>query len=295
MANCIKRVNLWCLRLDPLEAEVYISVYPEALTSSTQVRARLVGPTCPYAATVEVAYPLREHRREYESTGIPGVHARAVVPEPNLWTPAAPFLYRAVIELWQRGERCDRRSLSHGFRQIHLVPKGLRLNASLLCVKGAVRSDLPEAEALALHAAGTNTILAPVSENTAALWETADRIGFLMLGRISDKAGLSLALELRRHPSCLGWLLDPVLWEDPVKAAVLPDFLKGDGLLVGLDVSRWPPGPPIDGFDFLAGSAQIVPSLRLAGLPILVTGKKPEESLATQMVEGSGVLGFVEG
>jgi len=58
--NRIKRVSIFCAAATPAEAEMWISVYPVSLTSTTQVRGRLMGPRCRYASTVEVAYPLRE-------------------------------------------------------------------------------------------------------------------------------------------------------------------------------------------------------------------------------------------
>src|SRR5437763_797077 len=101
MINRIKRIHLFDARLDPAEAEIYISVYPEQLTSTTQVRGRLTGPRCPYASTVEVGYALREHSREYSLTDIPHLSMRVIIPEPNFWEPETPFLYEGALELWE--------------------------------------------------------------------------------------------------------------------------------------------------------------------------------------------------
>src|SRR5579864_8804454 len=123
MTNRIHHIRVTDTRLDPAEAEVCIGVYPERLTSVTQVRGRLVGPRCPYATTVEVAYPLRELSREYESTGTPRLILRVVIPEASFWDPESPFLYRGPVELWEGGQRCDLVQVTHGLRTLGLGPQ----------------------------------------------------------------------------------------------------------------------------------------------------------------------------
>src|SRR5947209_11341595 len=118
MDNRIREVHIWDSRIEPVEAEVLLSVYPEHLRSSTQVRGRLNGPRCPYTTTVEVAYPLREHSRQYESEGEPRVLSRVLIPEPSLWDPQTPFLYEGPVELWQGGQMCQQVLIRHGLRRI---------------------------------------------------------------------------------------------------------------------------------------------------------------------------------
>src|SRR5206468_2968618 len=45
--------------LDPASSELWVTVRVDRRTPTTEVRGRLTGPRCPYATTVEVAYPLR--------------------------------------------------------------------------------------------------------------------------------------------------------------------------------------------------------------------------------------------
>ena len=73
----------------------------------TQVRGRLTGPRCPYTTTVEVAYPFREHSRDYGEGGSPRLTLRAIIPEPSWWDPQTPFLYEGPVELWQDGRLVD--------------------------------------------------------------------------------------------------------------------------------------------------------------------------------------------
>ena len=100
MPNRIQRILVFQSRLTPTEAELWISVYPEQLASDTQIRGRLMGPRCQYSTTVEVAYPLREWKRSYETEDVPHVSLRVIIPEPNFWDPQSPFRYEGPVELW---------------------------------------------------------------------------------------------------------------------------------------------------------------------------------------------------
>ena len=101
MSNRIRQIVVRDHRLDPAEAEVWITVVPEELTETTRVAGRLMGPRCPYSATVEVAYPLRTWKREDEEADAKSLTMRVVIPEASLWEPESPFLYQGPVELWQ--------------------------------------------------------------------------------------------------------------------------------------------------------------------------------------------------
>jgi Glycosyl hydrolases family 2 len=109
MNNSILDVELHTQRADAAEAEIWVRVVPEQKTPATELRGRLVGPQCPGVTTIEVAYPLRPFPHPPE--GWQGLTGRVVIPEPNRWEPAHPFVYYAVIELWQDGERSDVRQV----------------------------------------------------------------------------------------------------------------------------------------------------------------------------------------
>jgi hypothetical protein len=115
MSNHIRNTRIDIRRLSPAEAEVWISVEPETVTPGTELRGKLTGPRCPGVTTVEVAYPLLPIPPVAMQANT--VAARVVIPEPNLWTEATPFLYTAHTELWEQGERADIASLSVGLRQ----------------------------------------------------------------------------------------------------------------------------------------------------------------------------------
>jgi beta-galactosidase/beta-glucuronidase len=112
MANQIKEMSVSVVRLSPAEAEIHIRLVPASISAGTEARGRVVGPRCARAATVEIAYPLREHSRRLESP--PQIVLRAIIPEPCLWDAESPFVYQCIVELWQDGQIGDRRSTEYG-------------------------------------------------------------------------------------------------------------------------------------------------------------------------------------
>jgi hypothetical protein len=210
MDNHIRAVRLANHRLNPAEAEVWVSVQPEHAADTVEVRGRLMGPRCPYATTVEIAYPLRPLPAPLDAAGY---QARVLIPEPSLWEPQTPFLYHGPVELWQDGRRLDQVQVSHGLRTLQLTPRGLRVNGRPLTLRGVQRDALTEDEARTLHDRGVNLVLAEVREETMCSWDIADRFGLLMLGRLRTAAGVALAARLRGRASVLGWLLcGELLW-----------------------------------------------------------------------------------
>jgi hypothetical protein len=107
MENHIKDVHIECRRWDAAEAVLWITVRPERITATTEVRGRLVGPRGPGASTVEVAYPfqpLPQPTGEADSLTV-----RVLLPDPCAWSPQRPFVYEGWVELWQDGQCADRR------------------------------------------------------------------------------------------------------------------------------------------------------------------------------------------
>ena len=90
-------------RVTPTEAVVVVRAGLDGPPGGVEVRGKLVGPRRPGVATVEVAYPLRP------VSGDAPVSLRAVIPEPNLWTPDVPFRYDGTVELWRDGEKLNAR------------------------------------------------------------------------------------------------------------------------------------------------------------------------------------------
>jgi hypothetical protein len=274
MGNRITDLSVRDGRLTPTEADVYLSVYPAELNSTTQVHGRLAGPSCPYAATVEIAYPLREFCREYASMSIPHITVRAHIPEPNWWHPESPFLYRGPLELWQSDQCCERREVSHGLRVIRLGPAGFKVNGKVLSLRGVARDALTADEVRHWHDAGCNTLLANAGPSGEELWSLADRYGLLMLGRITQRADVPRAPPLRKHPSHLGWLLDQALLEDPLIQAALPtpaDDRQG----LGIELRSAPTAPLPQQIGFVACSEELLPELVDLPLPVILLAGRP--------------------
>jgi hypothetical protein len=112
--NRLHKVTPDVRRLSPAEAEVWFRIDAQEVAPSTEVRGRLTGPRCPGRTTVEVAYPLQNF--DQLPPGLPGLSRRAIIPDPSFWEPTGPFVYHAVIELWQDGVRCDSAEFDLGLR-----------------------------------------------------------------------------------------------------------------------------------------------------------------------------------
>jgi hypothetical protein len=95
------------VRVSVAEAELLVRVELDEPAVGAEVRGRLAGPRCEGVSTVEVAYPLRP-----AGVSDTAVSLRAVIPEPNPWTPAAPFRYEGRAELWADGQKVDERAFA---------------------------------------------------------------------------------------------------------------------------------------------------------------------------------------
>lgn len=207
MENRIRRITIRNAQLVPAQAELWIAVEPDHQTPTTEVRGRLMGPSCPYASTVEVAYPLRPLSPSQKPVEPAGLTRRAIIPEASLWEPQCPFLYQGPIELWQNGRHCDRAIVRHGLRTVQWTERGLHVNGRSVKLHGRRVAAFSEEEATRWHRAGYNLLIAPVAAYCLDAWEQADRWGFLVLGQLGEDADETRLMEtLRPHASCLGWL-----------------------------------------------------------------------------------------
>jgi len=114
--NRIRQVKTELQRLSAVEAELWILIDADGISVSTEVRGRFVGPRCPGISTIEVAYPLRPI--PHPPQNISQLSRRVNIPDPSLWEPDRPFVYHAVIELWQDGELCETAEFDYGLRMV---------------------------------------------------------------------------------------------------------------------------------------------------------------------------------
>jgi hypothetical protein len=275
MSNRIRHVEVRDSSLSPAQAEAHLFVTPQRRTPTTEVRGRLMGPSCPYSSTIEVAYPLRP----LPDADAEALACRVLIPEPSLWEPESPFLYRGPVELWQDGARADRTTVSHGLRSLSLGPRGLRVNGRPLTLRGRAAERLTDDEALGQRRAGCNLLVAPAEDATAPLWDTADRLGFFVLGRLTDgdDEALRRLAELERHPCCLGWL---------VPSGDLRARLPA-GSRVGVEWDGGVALPP--GVSFVVGGGEAV----AAGLPLLVRDGEEMYAQVSKRADAPPLLGWV--
>src|SRR5262249_29495474 len=155
-----------------------------------------------------------------------------------LWTPETPFLYQAIVELWQSGQRCEVVHFRHGLRTIQLGPRGLVLNGRPLVLRGITLKICSEPKARTLHQQMYNLLLVRPTPQTVAIWDIGDRFGFFLIGHIMDKEQFLLASNLRQHPCTLGWLVGGDALKDELLAAVLPNYWAGNGKVVGVEITQ---------------------------------------------------------
>ncbi len=92
-------------RADSAVAQFLIRVVLDGLAAECEVRGRVVGPQCPGITTVEIAYPLVR-----VEAGENTIMLKGVIPEPNLWTREAPFVYAVSVEVLVEGRQTDTRA-----------------------------------------------------------------------------------------------------------------------------------------------------------------------------------------
>lgn len=220
MTHRITSISIAPRFLSPMEAELIVRVCIEPSSDRVEIRGRLVGPTSLHASTIEVAYPLHP---------LPGpavfgpLARRVVIPEPSLWSPATPFLYRGIIELVEDGRALDRVELVTGVRSIKLAPDGVRWNGTPLALSAVERDSADERELMALRREGVNALV--VDGLTEPTVRAAERVGFALLARPAAPDP-----TLPESPAFLAWLLPPD-WRE--REAEWLAWLPRAGRLVG--------------------------------------------------------------
>jgi hypothetical protein len=287
MANGIRSLELIDRSPGPASAEVWVRVEPEQAADGLELRGRLMGPRCEYSTTVELAYPLRPLQRPPE--GEPGLLARVIIPEANLWDPVSPFYYEGPVELWQDGRRCDQRVVRHGLRQVSLGPRGLRWNGQPLTLRGRTVLDPDEETPRDWRSDGVNLLLAFGVDGPMQFAHLGDRFGFLILGRVEslDERSWRRALEPELHPGFLGWVIEPPALRLPAVERLLA---RGGPALLGVRLRGRPTEPLPPGLRFALTEAENAGELAGLGLPLLLLGRHDVEASAGDPVILGGAV-----
>lgn len=223
MTNLIRDVYVVNHRLDPHETELRVHVEVETLTPTTEIKGKLLGPRSAYASTVEIAYPLREVRRDDH------IEMRVVIPEACWWEPKTPFLYQGAVELWQDGARSERIEICHGIRSLQLTSMGLRLNGKPFVLRGKlVQPEFSETQVASLRDAGMNCLLTARFDASLASWGITDQLGVFVLVEWMDylESLLRDAKTLNQHASCVG-CIGRAEWVDPTILKAIEPLLLG--------------------------------------------------------------------
>ncbi|HLW64761.1 MAG TPA: hypothetical protein VKS79_05525 [Gemmataceae bacterium] len=239
MPNRIRQLRLLDRSLTPNEAEVWVFVEAESMSATTEVRGRLMGPSCPYASTVEVAYPLRPFPKCPE--GFSPLTRRVIIPEPSLWDTVSPHLYQGVVELWEDGQLCDRASVRHGLRSIQMDAFGLRWNGKPMRLH-AVEWNKATSEGLAeLRISGVNAVVVPAGAKE--VWAEAERIGLLLLVQIFEP-DVNL---VQPSPAGLGWVLPASALKEWERWTEWPRAVKKMRQFLGVEMDSTLQAPlPVD-------------------------------------------------
>ena len=220
MNAAIDSIQVLERRLGIADAELWIVGPPE-------MSGRLAGPKTRYASTIEAPFYLQK----IPNPAAPSGAQRVLIPEPSLWSPETPYLYEAKLDLGAMGKV----RFNLGLRRLTWTKEEFRINGGRVELKAVQRSTLEEADALALREAGINVVFVPVSQ--PSVWEVADRVGLLVIGEVGHQ--FDLALRLRRHPSVLGWMIDPRIPSEESLA-----FKKSSGGFLGFRSTPGENAPP---------------------------------------------------
>jgi hypothetical protein len=93
------------VRADTAAAQFLVRVALEGPLAGCEMKGRVIGPRCPGITTVEIAYPLLLVEASETAATFKGV-----IPEPNLWTKEAPFVYDLRLEVWLEDRQTDTRT-----------------------------------------------------------------------------------------------------------------------------------------------------------------------------------------
>lgn len=224
----IRSVHMEIGRLSPAEADVRFEVTVDRPDKRLDTKGRLVGPRCVYASTVEVAYPLRDSPAGESNRLSKGV----IIPEPNLWEPACPFLYEGTIELLENQSPIDVITMTVGLRTIAISGRSFLLNGRRFEPKAIEIAQVTEAD-LAEARNESYTVVLPVAEDARPFWQACDRIGVGVFGRL-PRHSMPAREHFANHPCLLGWIADEAPKLANEGAEVLPHYVP-IGLEVGND------------------------------------------------------------
>jgi beta-galactosidase len=233
------RVPLWGVfvttpEVSQANATIDVAVTVENLGKQSRdvaVRVRAVGPGGTTIGTAEA-------RTTVAAAGSAAVNAAISVSAPRLWSPAAPHLHTAEIEVQAGGAVVDRVAVPFGIRRVEVdAERGLRINGEPTKLKGGClhhdngllgscaidRAEERRVELMKAH--GFNAIRTSHNPPSSAFLDVCDRLGMLVMDEAFDqwerqknaqdyhlffkdwwqKDVDAMVLRDRNHPSVIMW------------------------------------------------------------------------------------------
>jgi hypothetical protein len=279
MAALLDLLDVQTTRFDPVEAEVTFTLPLDQPLEQGQLLGRLLGPRCAWTETVEIAYPLRPLPSE---AGL--LRSRVVIPEASLWEPAMPFLYDALVEVWDGDRLLDRRDdIAYGLCRLLLHKDRLTLNGHRFLVQGMALKEEADAPLASWRQSGINLLYAEARTDNLDVWVAAERSGFFVLGELAgadDDVLWRVESGHARRVSCFGWVLPVHLTQHPQLWHNAMSLLHGPGRrhLIGVRIEELPFGALPGHVSFLVCERRHLEELEGYHLPRIVLLRRPSQA-----------------
>lgn len=168
------------VRMEPVLAELHLRIDPDP-KDLAESWVRLLGPSCLYASTVEIAYPAHSLARPGEF--------RILLPEPSYWEPETPFVYHLLVEDRAQGQGIRSRRFPLPLRRFQVLGGRCRLNGKDLHLVGRRVAGVVVEALDRFRAEGCNALVLEADAGHEAITE-ATRRGFLCFRRKGKDADL---------------------------------------------------------------------------------------------------------
>lgn len=233
--------HVWLLKTDPLHVDRFgtFVTTPEVSLEQSSVRLQTTvcneydeGKKLTLVSTVVDAEGREVARQETELSMAPSCKAEvvqnALVPQPELWSPESPYLYKVLTEVKDGNRLADTYETVFGIRTVEVRQDGFYLNGKLYPIKGtanhqdfagvgvALPDKLHAYRVKLLKEMGCNAYRTAHNPTTPELMDICDREGMLFMDEnrllSSTEEGLkdleTLVLRDRNHPSVFMWCIE---------------------------------------------------------------------------------------
>lgn len=219
------------------EARVYILATPMSNADAAQlegltIAGRVDGPKCRYSHTLPARIPVR-FRGVKTTHGRAELIGEAIVPDPNMWTPELPFLYRATVEVRRGAEVLATYEQDFGIRPLGVIGRRL-VYCGKTWVPRAVRRSVVVGEAPLEHWRETATVMV-VDDPDEDLCREASEVGVLLFATLGVSS-IPLRDRIRRLRRYAAVAMVIVEAFGPSEADFTPDDARNVVLAQAIDV-----------------------------------------------------------